>query len=238
MTAVVAGRESPVLPRWKRVLDLAAVALGLPLLVAVGAAVYLGTRGGSPGPLLFRQERIGLRGRPFALLKFRTMHATASAAPHRDHVVDLIRRGAPMEKLDAGADGRLFRGAWLLRTSGLDELPQLVNVLRGEMSLVGPRPCLPFEFEQLTPDERGRCAVPPGLTGLWQVSGKNGTSFRAMVDLDLRYVRELSLRQDLRIIARTFPTLARQLAAGLRRRLGPTSSRRPATALPPTLPAS
>ncbi len=214
------------LPRWKRALDLSLAAAALPVFALVAAALWLLTRRSAPGPLLFRQERIGHLGRPFALLKFRTMHATASAAPHHAHVVSLICEGRPMEKLDDLRDERLIRGAWLLRSTGLDELPQILNVLRGEMSLVGPRPCLPIEYVHYTAAQRRRFAVFPGLTGLWQVSGKNRTTFAEMIELDLRYARQLSPARDLAIIARTVPTLFGQLVAGLRRR----RARQPATA--------
>lgn len=227
------------LPRWKRALDLALVAAALPVLGLCAAGLWVVTRRASPGPLLFRQRRIGLHGRPFELLKFRTMHLAASTALHQDHVIRLIREGRPMEKLDQARDPRLIRGAWILRATGLDELPQILNVLRGEMSMVGPRPCLPVEYEHYTAAQRRRFAVLPGLTGLWQVSGKNRTTFAEMIELDLRYARELSPARELAIVARTVPTLLGQLAEGLRRRLGRTPAAAPG-ALPerslPSLP--
>lgn len=206
------------LPRWKRALDLLAVVAALPLL-GLGALVMLVlARLHSPGPILYRQQRIGLRGRPFELLKFRTMHVAAPATAHREHVAALITSNAPMQKLDAARDERLIRGSWLLRSSGLDELPQILNVLRGEMSLVGPRPCLPYEYERYTEPQRRRLDVLPGLTGLWQVSGKNHTTFQRMIELDLDYARRMSLAQDLRIIALTVPTVAGLVRESLRQR--------------------
>jgi hypothetical protein len=106
----------------------------------------------------------------------------------------------------------LIPGCWLLRASGLDELPQLINVLQGEMSLVGPRPCIPSEYEAFKPDQRERVATVPGLTGLWQVSGKNRTTFDEMIRLDILYGRKLSLLQDLRIILLTPWVLVGQIA--------------------------
>lgn len=226
-----AGAAANPLPGWKRALDLAAVAAVLPLLgvCALGLAVLI--RATSPGPLFYRQERIGRRGRPFFLLKFRTMHHGAETASHRSHVASLIHTNRPMQKLDGESDPRLLCGGWLLRASGLDELPQVLNVLRGEMSLVGPRPCLPFEFRLYDERQRERFDAMPGLTGLWQVSGKNRTTFQRMVELDIAYARQLSPGQDLRIIALTVPVLIRQIAETAHRRRGtavPTEAGLPA----------
>jgi lipopolysaccharide/colanic/teichoic acid biosynthesis glycosyltransferase len=115
-----------------------------------------------------------------------------------------------MTKLDA-RDSRLIHGGRLLRALGLDELPQLLNVLRGEMSLVGPRPCLEYEYEQFSQRHRERFETLPGLTGLWQVSGKNRTTFEQMMNLDIRYVREKSLWLDLKILAKTIPAILIQV---------------------------
>ena len=123
-----------------------------------------------------------------------------------------------MQKLDAKGDSRLIAGAWLLRSTGLDELPQLVNVWRGEMSIVGPRPCLPYEYEHYTETQRERCQSVPGLTGLWQVSGKNRTTFEEMIRRDREYTARQSLALDLKIIALTIPTLCLQLADVLKAR--------------------
>ncbi len=123
-----------------------------------------------------------------------------------------------MTKLDAKGDKRLIPGGWLLRASGLDELPQLINVLKGDMSLVGPRPCIPSEFEEYLPWQRERVNATPGLTGLWQVSGKNRTTFDEMIRLDIKYARTISLGQDLKIIFSTIPALLQQIGDTLRRR--------------------
>jgi len=122
------------------------------------------------------------------------------------------KSGAPMTKLDGKRDSRLIAGGWLLRATGLDELPQLINVWRREMSFVGPRPCLPYEYEKYEAWHRKRFHAVPGLTGLWQVSGKNRTSFEQMIRLDIRYAEKQSLLLDLWIIALTPTALVTQIA--------------------------
>jgi exopolysaccharide production protein ExoY len=166
------------MPLWKRAIDLGCCLLALPFL-AVGALVMtLLTRLFSPGPILFTQVRIGYQGRRFKIYKFRTMHVAADTGVHQTYFKDLMQTNAPMTKLDAKGDKRLIPGGWLLRASGLDELPQMINVFKGEMSMVGPRPSLPSEYEAFLPWQRERTNASPGLTGLWQVSGKNRTTFR------------------------------------------------------------
>ena len=123
-----------------------------------------------------------------------------------------MHTNAPMQKLDAKGDTRLIPGSWLLRATGLDELPQIINVLRGEMSIVGPRPCIPTEYEAYLPWQRQRCMAMPGLTGLWQVSGKNRTTFDEMVRLDIRYSQIKSFWLDVKIILLTVPALMVQVA--------------------------
>jgi len=165
----------------------------------------------SPGPIFYWQERVGRGGRRFRCLKFRTMHVGADSAAHRDYCAGLIRSNAPMMKLDARGDARLIPGARLFRAAGLDELPQILNVLRGEMSIVGPRPCTVYEYERYLPWHRARCDAVPGLTGLWQVSGKNQTTFEEMVCLDLNYISNRSPGLDFRILVRTFGVVLRQV---------------------------
>jgi lipopolysaccharide/colanic/teichoic acid biosynthesis glycosyltransferase len=219
------------LPLWKRALDLGCLLFMAPALVPVMAFVALGVRLSSPGHILFRQERIGLRGRPFTLFKFRTMVQCAETKSHQEYLATLIHSDVPMEKLDAN-DKRVSRFGAMLRASGLDELPQLFNVLRGEMSLVGPRPCIRYEFEQYLPEHRQRLNAVPGLTGLWQVNGKNRTTFPEMVAFDVRYFRTLSLGQDISILFRTFPVVFRQTREALdRKRTRPKSN--PPVARPP-----
>ena len=206
-----ASPENPV-PPWKRGFDLVFCLLALPPMLAAAACVYLWIRLTSPGPIFFKQERVGYKGNRFLLYKFRTMQVNADTTAHRTHFSDLVQGRRPMQKLDAVHDVRLIRGGWLLRASGADELPQIINVLRGEMSLVGPRPCIPYEYENYSPQDRRRLGSVPGLTGLWQVSGKNRTTFQEMVRLDIEYSRTKSLALDLRIALKTLPALWTQIA--------------------------
>jgi lipopolysaccharide/colanic/teichoic acid biosynthesis glycosyltransferase len=200
------------LPLWKRALDFAIILFLSPGLILIGAVVALVVKCGSRGPVFFRQQRVGYRGRRFTLLKFRTMRANADTQSHREHTQQLIAAGVPMTKLDAHNDPRLVPLGAFLRACGLDELPQLLNVLRGEMSIIGPRPCLPYEYELYETRDRLRLSAVPGLTGLWQVSGKNRTTFGQMVELDIEYARRSSLGLDLQILLKTFPALWRQCA--------------------------
>ncbi len=199
-----------IIPGWKRALDLSLLVLVLPGLLLLGAFVALVVKIGSPGPVFFRQRRVGYKGREFVCWKFRTMVVNAETESHRRHTQELIKSRARMVKLDQHQDPRLIPLGSLLRASGLDELPQLINVLRGEMSLVGPRPCIPYECEAYEPWHRGRFDAAPGLTGLWQVSGKNRTTFDQMVLLDIEYSKRLSLWLDLKIILKTLPALWEQ----------------------------
>jgi lipopolysaccharide/colanic/teichoic acid biosynthesis glycosyltransferase len=194
------------IPTWKRVLDLGCILLAAPIVVPIALVIAAIIKVVSPGPLFFQQERIGYRGRPFLCFKFRTMVVNAETSVHQGHLADLMKSNRPMDKLDGG-DPRVIPGGIWLRALGLDELPQLINILRGEMSLVGPRPCVRYEFEKYTPRHRGRCGTWPGLTGLWQVKGKNNTTFEQMIDLDLYYVTNKSLWLDINIISRTIPAV-------------------------------
>jgi lipopolysaccharide/colanic/teichoic acid biosynthesis glycosyltransferase len=215
------------LPLWKRALDLAVILILSPALLILGGGVALLVMGGSRGPVFFRQRRVGQRGREFLLYKFRTMRVDAESLLHRDHFLRLMESEVPMAKLDAQNDPRLVPFGALLRAAGLDELPQLINVVRGEMSMVGPRPCIPYEYERYKPWQRRRLDAVPGLTGLWQVNGKNRTTFNEMVRLDIKYSERLSLGLDLMIIAKTLPALWQQcldLRAAKRRQAGMRSS--------------
>jgi lipopolysaccharide/colanic/teichoic acid biosynthesis glycosyltransferase len=153
------------------------------------------------------------------MYKFRTMHLGSDTAVHEAHVVRLFSDNRPVEKLD-GDDHRLIRGGWFIRMAGLDELPQLLNVLRGEMSLVGPRPCLPTEARFYGVDHAGRFTVPPGITGLSQVARNGTTTFRQMLDLDAQYACGLSPWRDFGIMLRTPAALFRQLVSCSRRKDG------------------
>lgn len=206
------SHQSSHLPDWKRSIDLACCLIALPILAVLALGMLILTKIVSPGPIFFRQQRIGCMGRRFWIYKFRSMHVNADTGTHQNYVKDLIHTNAPMTKLDGKNDSRIIPGTWLLRASGLDELPQIINVLRGDMSIVGPRPCLPAEYEAYLPWQRQRCDAMPGLTGLWQVSGKNRTTFDDMIRLDIRYSKKLTLLQDLRIIFLTPVALLQQLA--------------------------
>jgi exopolysaccharide production protein ExoY len=190
-------------PRWKRTLDVLVILLMLPLVVPVAMIIGVAIALVSPGPILFRQERVGLMGRRFMCLKFRTMFVDAETATHQGHLKQLMESNVPMQKLDRHGDSRIIPFGSILRSSGLDELPQLINVLMGDMSLVGPRPCLPYESARYQSWQLERFNTLPGLTGLWQVSGKNNTTFNEMMELDIKYAREKTLWLDLAIILKT-----------------------------------
>jgi len=202
----VLGINPPVLPRssrlLKRAMDVAGAVAGLlvtaPLLVAIGAAIKLD----SPGPLLFRQRRIGRGGGEFELLKFRTMVADAE----RRHE-ELLPQSRDPGWLLLDDDPRVTRVGRFLRDWSVDELPQLWNVLKGEMSLVGPRPLNESEDRKLIGWRRSRVDLTPGLTGLWQVLGRTSIPFEEMVKLDYLYVTNWSLWTDVRLILRTFPSV-------------------------------
>lgn len=165
----------------------------------------------SRGPAIFRQERIGKDGKTFTLYKFRSMHLNADTRRHALHFNRLVKTNSPMFKLDLLSDSRLIPGGCMLRATGLDELPQLLNVLRAEMSIVGPRPCLPEEYEYFTKGQRVRFSALPGLTGIWQTEGKGITTFTEMNAMDANYVRKASLMMDLSIIWHTPCAIVGQL---------------------------
>lgn len=203
---------------WKRPLDILGIVLSLPILLPIIGCIVLWIRLVSHGPALFRQVRIGKDGKRFVLYKFRSMHIDANVDRHETHIEHLVRSDSPMTKLDLLCDSRLIPGGCLLRAAGLDELPQLFNVLRGEMSLVGPRPCLPQEYGFFSRKQCERFDVLPGITGNWQVNGKNRSTFSEMNHLDIEYVRNASLAQDIGIIVRTPATLISQISQVFRQR--------------------
>ena len=205
------GASRPI-PGWKRSLDLFLVIVSSPIWLGVFALCAIWIKLVSKGAVFFKQERIGCGEEPFTIYKFRTMKQGADTSVHEQYFRGLIDGKAAMTKLD-DRDPRLIPGGKLLRAAGLDELAQLINVLRGEMSLVGPRPCTRAELEKYLPGFKRRFAGLPGITGSWQVNGKNLTTFRRMIALDVVYLRKLSLGGDLSIILRTFPTVLGQLGA-------------------------
>jgi exopolysaccharide production protein ExoY len=198
-------------PAWKRTLDFVLVLVALPFLLPLIILVTAVIRLVSAGPILFKQERIGRHGNPFLCFKFRTMRADNDTDIHRGHLDQLIGSDQPMVKMDVKGDPRIIPFGLVLRSSGLDELPQLINVLRGEMSLVGPRPCVRYEYERYLPWQKERFNTLPGLTGLWQVSGKNRTTFEEMIHLDIKYTRTATFWLDCKIILMTIPALLVQM---------------------------
>jgi lipopolysaccharide/colanic/teichoic acid biosynthesis glycosyltransferase len=205
------------IPRWKRVLDITCIVIAAPIILPVALMIALIIKTVSRGPVFFSQERIGHLGNKFRIVKFRTMTHNAETHVHAKHLEELITSNQPMTKLDTH-DSRVIPFGRVLRATGLDELAQLINVWKGDMSLVGPRPCLPYEYEKYLPRHRGRCATLPGLTGLWQVSGKNRTTFEEMIDLDLAYCRKKSVWLDIGIMAMTIPAIIVQVWDTLKRK--------------------
>jgi len=224
-------------PGWKSAFDITCILLSLPVWLPLMILLVLVTRIGSPGPIFYRQERIGFGGRHFFIWKFRTMKLSAETQVHERHFEELMRVDCPMTKLDVYGDPRLAPFGRILRASGLDELPQIFNVLRGEMSLVGPRPCTPNEFAHYEPWQRERVNGLPGLTGYWQVNGKNKTTFNQMIAMDLFYLENVSILLDLKIMLKTGAVIAGQLfesrQSGNRRSPTTTISKFPSVLLLP-----
>jgi lipopolysaccharide/colanic/teichoic acid biosynthesis glycosyltransferase len=195
-----------------RVLDIVVALLALLVLLPVLTVIAIAVRLESPGPALFRQRRLGRSLRPFTVHKLRTMRDGVSSDIHRKFVLDLIdgvepptTDGKPRFKL--AADDRVTRFGHFLRHSSLDELPQLWNVLRGEMSLVGPRPPIEYEVEHYPPHWFRRFDVKPGMTGLWQVSGRSELTLAEMVELDISYTERRSFWLNVIILVRTVPVV-------------------------------
>jgi lipopolysaccharide/colanic/teichoic acid biosynthesis glycosyltransferase len=192
----------------KRVTDLLVTTVLLILFSPVFLLIAIAVKLSSPGPVLYRQQRIGYDGKPFEMLKFRTMTVSNANTIHREHVQRLIRENLRPEDLGVQSlkivnDTRVTGIGKLLRATSLDELPQLFNVLWGEMSLVGPRPPLPYEYELYTDWHKQRLRGVPGITGLWQVTAHNRVSFDEMVQIDLDYIDRMNLGLDLYIMACT-----------------------------------
>ena len=197
----------------KRLFDLAGATVGGLVLLPVFLAVAIGIKLTSPGPILFRQKRIGKDGKEFTFYKFRSM-IDGDDARHREYSEAFVRNGSEAGLDERGRkvykitdDPRITRVGRFLRRTSLDEFPQLVNVLRGDMSLVGPRPCLPYEWELYEGWHKARLGATPGLTGLWQVTGRSNVSFNDMVILDLYYLYNWSFLWDLKLILQTIPVI-------------------------------
>jgi lipopolysaccharide/colanic/teichoic acid biosynthesis glycosyltransferase len=209
---MAAGRGRMAVDVSCRALDLVATTVLLILLAPLLLVIALIVKLDSPGPVLFRQQRVGRQQKQFLVTKFRTMQHGADHDVHRDYMLALIQSGTAAPKL--AGDARVTRFGGFLRRTSLDELPQLWNVLRGDMSLVGPRPPIPYEVEHYPPHWFARFAVKPGVTGLWQVNGRSEVSLEAMIELDIEYARRRSVLFNLWILLRTAPAVLSMRGAG------------------------
>lgn len=208
---------SPYRPAYaltKRILDVTVATLVLLCIAPILLLIVVLIRLDSPGPVLFRQQRLGQGGRPFTFYKFRTMTHNADQSVHEQFVLSFIQNrladhegAAPGMPYKLGRDKRITRVGGVLRRTSLDELPQLFNVVRGEMSLVGPRPPIPYEIAAYQEWHLGRLAVTPGITGWWQVWGRSRVQFDEMVEMDLAYIAKQSLWLDLKILVLTIPAV-------------------------------
>ncbi len=203
----------------KRALDIA-VSLGLILFFApLMLLISIGIKISSPGPILYRQTRIGKRGKPFRMLKFRSMQVVNNPDLHREYVQKLIKENTDPQAIGKTSvkligDPRITGVGKYLRKFSLDELPQFFNVLSGEMALVGPRPPLPYEYEVYQEWHKQRLNVSPGITGLWQVKAHNTVAFDDMVRLDIEYMQTTNLWLDLKIMALTPVEMVRGKGSG------------------------
>jgi lipopolysaccharide/colanic/teichoic acid biosynthesis glycosyltransferase len=216
--AVAAPRERRTTAVACRALDVAvsaALLVGLlPVFVVIAIAIRLDT----PGKVIYRQKRVGRGLKPFTVNKFRSMHDGASHAKHKAYVEALIAGSQPDQGTDKpfyklSEDERVTRVGRVLRKTSLDELPQLWNVLRGNMSLVGPRPCLHYELEAYPAHWFGRFVVKPGITGPWQVGGRSEIGLEDMIALDIEYTRDRSLLLNVKILLRTIPVVLNRRGA-------------------------
>ncbi len=199
--------------RYKRLMDILFTLLLLPFLLLAVAIIATLIRLDSPGPIFFRQKRIGQSGIEFGFLKFRSMRVNNDDAGHRVAIEQFMNGCAIDESTDSVIpykirnDPRITRVGRFIRKTSLDELPQFFNVLHGEMTLVGPRPPVPYEFEHYSSHDKLRLSGKPGLTGIWQVYGRSRVSFAEMVEMDINYLEQQSLRQDLKLILLTIPVM-------------------------------
>lgn len=201
-------------PEWgrKRMLDLLLSSVALIVLSPLFLIVAIGIKVSSKGPVIFKQKRIGKNGRPFDFYKFRSMHMGNGDSRHREYVQDFIKNNNRCERSDIKVfkitdDPRIFRLGKFIRKTSIDEFPQFFNVLKGDMALVGPRPCLDYEWDCYEPWHKNRLKSLPGCTGLWQALGRSSVTFEEMVILDLYYISNMTLWLDLRIILQTFPVI-------------------------------
>lgn len=211
-TRVLAGKVRYDIP--KRLLDVTLAVAGLILLAPVGAAVALAIRATSRGPVIHRSVRIGKDGVPFEMMKFRTMYIDADDSAQREfNRRELLGELTGLEEFTLTLDSRITPVGRFLRKTSLDELPQLLNVVRGEMSFVGPRPSFEWEAELFEQRHRRRETVLPGISGLWQVEGRRTIDMRGMLELDLEYVDTRSFTRDLSILLRTVPAVLKSTGA-------------------------
>jgi exopolysaccharide biosynthesis polyprenyl glycosylphosphotransferase len=213
LVSILAHTRSAAASRLKRLIDIAGASVGLILTAPLFLWAAWRIRRESPGPVFYRQIRLGARMQEFTMLKFRTMRVDADQSLHRAYIAramngNHVPAAGELYKLDPG-DAVTRTGRWLRRTS-LDELPQLINVLQGTMSLVGPRPCLRYETEYFDAHHFERFFAPPGITGLWQVKARAQASFREALEMDVAYVRNWSIGLDLWVLLRTPAELFRQ----------------------------
>ena len=193
-------KEKPIYSFTKRVFDVGASFVGLTLLSPVLLVVAIAIKLESKGPIIFSQDRVGLNGKIFKMYKLRSM--VSNAEELKEKLLEQNEMSGPMFKMKD--DPRITKVGKFIRKTSIDELPQLINVLKGDMSLVGPRPSLPKEVEQFEPWMYERLQVKPGLTCIWQVSGRNNIDFEDWMKLDIKYVRERSFFGDLKLVFRTF----------------------------------
>jgi lipopolysaccharide/colanic/teichoic acid biosynthesis glycosyltransferase len=198
------------MPFWKRSFDILFASMGLLFLSPLFLLISILIKIVSPGPVFFKQERVGYGGKKFILYKFRTMKHNTDTSIHQNYLSGLINaedcfKGTNactvMKKIEN--DSRIIPFGNFLRCTSIDELPQLINILAGEMSIIGPRPPITYEVDQYQNWFRDRFDIVPGLTGLWQVSGKNNLTYHEMIRLDIQYIRTQSFRLDLKILLLT-----------------------------------
>lgn len=215
------------LPIWKRSLDIFGSLIGILLFSPFWLILSIYIKIVSPGPLLFKQQRVGYKGIAFTFLKFRTMKPKTNQVSHQKHAVNFIHTDISMEKLDKRGDSRIIPGGKIIRKMCIDESPQFINILKGEMSLVGPRPCIPYEAEEYLRWHKQRFDVVPGLTGLWQVSGKNKLTFKQMIRLDITYIENMSFWNDIQILFLTIPAIIEMVFEAVVRRLSKNQNKKP-----------
>jgi lipopolysaccharide/colanic/teichoic acid biosynthesis glycosyltransferase len=201
--------DPSIVPGYKRPFDLVCGATMAVIFSPIWALATVLIKLTSPGPVFFKQERVGQDGRPFTMYKFRTMWTGVDITPHRDFILQYME-GKPAPNQDGviyklRRDPRITPVGKALRRLGLDELPQLLNVFRGEMSIVGPRPPLAYEVERYTERHRRRLEARPGMTGLWQVFGRDLVDFETMISMDLEYIDRQSLHLDAMLVVLTLP---------------------------------